>query len=102
MERRLNLGCAIDPPQTSRDSPSYPRSLATAERMDIDRQGLDRGGIETAYPGGHYAGTAVGNSLHDSRLVETLEPDLIAEVPHSHLLPPLPRITPPHPPLSPA
>src|SRR5713101_1154411 len=73
---------ARDHRSLARSSPSLP----PAERVNIHRQRLDGGGIETADPGRHYAGTAVGNGLDDRCLVGTIEPYLVGEIWRAQLL----------------
>src|SRR3954471_19173238 len=62
------------------------RLFASTERVDIDRQRLDRGGIEPADPGGHDAGAAVADGLDERRLVRTVEPDLVGQVGRAEFL----------------
>src|SRR5229473_2632322 len=73
----------------ARDHRSLARSslsLPPAERVNVHRQRLDRGGIKTADPGRHYAGTAVGNCLDKRCLIGTIEPDLVGEIWRAELL----------------
>src|ERR1700726_4699712 len=83
IERRLNPGRAIDPPQMG----AGPRSglvrsdlLAATERMNIDRHCLDRGWVETTGPRRHHAGSAIGNGFDDRRFVRSVEPDLVGQI----------------------
>src|SRR5262245_7547355 len=54
--------------------------FAAAERMDVYRHRLDRGGVKTALPGRHDAGAAVADGVDQRRLIGTIEPDLVGQV----------------------
>src|SRR5258705_3021057 len=89
-ERRPSFKRAIDPPQTRAPGrprwPDRPRSLSPAERVNIDRQRLDRGGVEAPHPGRHHAGTAVADGLDQRGLVGSIKPDLVREIRRTELL----------------
>src|ERR1019366_354429 len=68
------------------------RSLSSAERVNIYRHCLDGGWVETPRPGGHDAGTAVGNGLDDRRLVRAIEPDLVGKIRRAEFLISLARV----------
>src|SRR5712664_809126 len=88
-EPRPDFKRAIDPPQTKAPGrscwPDRPRSLSPSERVNIDRQRLDRGGVEAAHPGRHHAGTAVADGLDQRGLVGSIKPDLVREIRRTEL-----------------
>src|SRR5215211_5914003 len=57
-----------------------PWSLSAAQRMNVNRQRLDRGRVEPIDPCWHNAGTAVANRLDQGRLDGTIKADLVGEI----------------------
>src|ERR1700739_3357044 len=84
IERRLNPGHAIDPTQnevTTGHGLICRKSLATAERMNINSHCLDGGWVETTGPRRHHARPTIGNGFDDRRFIRSIEPYLVGEVP---------------------
>src|SRR5579872_4985973 len=75
----------------NRIKPAY-ALFAAAQRVDIDRQRLDRHGIEPTVPGRHHAGATVGDGLDEDGFVRTIQPDLVSEVRRAELLITLPAL----------
>src|SRR5579871_2632805 len=59
---------------------SRSRLLPATQRVDVERQHLDRGLIETQAPGGHRTVARVADGFNQRRSVAAIEPNPIGEI----------------------